>query len=105
MSPAWVSWEVSHGKEVARGSAGPAQLQAFKEREIHKQNDGFRSLPRSAWERRQGRSAFRFWKVTQSVTGCIPTQSGHDQTRDQGKVKKTAELAVFWFRAGQIQPD
>ncbi|ALQ04342.1 hypothetical protein AK973_3893 [Pseudomonas brassicacearum] len=30
---------------------------------------------RSAWERRQGRSAFRFWKVTQSVTGCMPTQS------------------------------
>ncbi|AEA69011.1 Hypothetical protein PSEBR_m886 [Pseudomonas brassicacearum subsp. brassicacearum NFM421] len=28
-----------------------------------------------AWERRQGRSAFRFWRVTQSVTGCIPTQS------------------------------
>jgi hypothetical protein len=28
-----------------------------------------------AWECRQGRSAFRFWKVTQSVTGCIPTQS------------------------------
>ncbi|MDR6958669.1 hypothetical protein J2W43_002651 [Pseudomonas brassicacearum] len=28
-----------------------------------------------AWERRQGRSAFRFCKVTQSVTGCIPTQS------------------------------
>ncbi len=23
----------------------------------------------------RGRSAFRFWKVTQSVTGCIPTQS------------------------------
>ncbi len=30
---------------------------------------------RSAWECRQGRSAFRFWKVTQSVTGCITTQS------------------------------
>ncbi|CAI9004955.1 hypothetical protein EMIT0P228_90133 [Pseudomonas brassicacearum] len=30
---------------------------------------------RSAWECRQGRSAFRFWKVTQSVTGCMPTQS------------------------------
>ncbi|AEA68874.1 Conserved hypothetical protein [Pseudomonas brassicacearum subsp. brassicacearum NFM421] len=30
---------------------------------------------RSAWECRQGRSAFRFWRVTQSVTGCIPTQS------------------------------
>ncbi|WP_204127267.1 hypothetical protein [Pseudomonas ogarae] len=28
-----------------------------------------------AWERYQGRSAFRFCKVTQSVTGCIPTQS------------------------------
>jgi hypothetical protein len=28
-----------------------------------------------AWECRQGRSAFRFWKVTQSVTECIPTQS------------------------------
>ncbi|MDR6961497.1 hypothetical protein J2W43_005510 [Pseudomonas brassicacearum] len=28
-----------------------------------------------AWERRQGRSAFRFCKVTQSVTGCIPTRS------------------------------
>ncbi len=26
-------------------------------------------------ECRQGRSAFRFWRVTQSVTGCIPTQS------------------------------
>ncbi|ROM91486.1 hypothetical protein BK656_22630 [Pseudomonas brassicacearum] len=50
-------------------------MQAFKEREIHKQNVGFRSSQRSAWERRQGRSAFRFWKVTQSVTGCIPTQS------------------------------
>ncbi|SDB34396.1 hypothetical protein SAMN03159382_02770, partial [Pseudomonas sp. NFACC23-1] len=25
-----------------------------------------------AWECRQGRSAFRFWQVTQSVTGCIP---------------------------------
>ncbi|KQW09814.1 hypothetical protein ASC85_11965 [Pseudomonas sp. Root401] len=29
----------------------------------------------NTWECRQGRSAFRFWKVTQSVTGCIPTQS------------------------------
>ncbi|SDW53707.1 hypothetical protein SAMN03159474_01134 [Pseudomonas sp. NFACC08-1] len=25
---------------------------------------------RSAWECRQGRSAFRFWQVAQSVTGC-----------------------------------
>ncbi len=30
---------------------------------------------RSAWECRQGRSAFRFWRVTQSVTGCMPTRS------------------------------
>ncbi|SEJ98829.1 hypothetical protein SAMN03159382_05896, partial [Pseudomonas sp. NFACC23-1] len=30
---------------------------------------------RSAWERCQGRSAFRFWQVAQSVTGCITTQS------------------------------
>ncbi|SDB59579.1 hypothetical protein SAMN03159382_04671, partial [Pseudomonas sp. NFACC23-1] len=28
-----------------------------------------------AWGSRQGRSAFRFCKVTQSVTGCITTQS------------------------------
>lgn len=86
------------------GSAGPAQLQAFKEREIHKQNDGFRSFPRSAWERRQGRSAFRFWKVTQSVTGCIPTQSGHDQTRDQGKVKKPPNWRFFGFALGKSNP-
>jgi len=33
-----------------------------------------------AWECRQGRSAFRFWKVTQSVTGCISTRErGSDQ--------------------------
>jgi hypothetical protein len=41
-------------------------------------NAVFQSLDRShapAWECRQGRSAFRVWKVTQSVTGCIPTQS------------------------------
>ena len=35
-----------------------------------------RSFPRSAWECIHGRSASRsFVHVTQSVTGCIPTQS------------------------------
>ncbi|WP_218190415.1 hypothetical protein, partial [Pseudomonas sp. NFACC16-2] len=29
-------------------------------------------------ECRQGRSAFRFWKVTQSITGCTP-ERGDDQ--------------------------
>ncbi len=50
---------------------------------------------RSAWERRQGRSAFRFWKVTQSITGCMPTRErGNDRPNER----------VHYFLTGKSCP-
>ncbi|OOG80833.1 hypothetical protein B0E42_26285, partial [Pseudomonas sp. A25(2017)] len=49
-----------------RGNASRDALRHIPEAE---RGASLAAFPREAWECRQGRSAFRFWDVTQSVTG------------------------------------